>query len=146
MYIILIVYATCSIASLLMLLDSSLNPLPNGTPYVTDDQSFGTPVLQCTEWDVNQIRAADPFLNPNEGPQVSSPAAVQPPGQPQVPGAPGLDPMLSSGSGVGQPMPNGHTEELGWTGTIFLNGIRVHTRALATEAARNPCVLLRNFY
>ena len=90
-----------------------------------------------------QVPATDPFLNPNEGPLVSSPATVQSPGQPHVPGAPGLDPMLS---GVGQPTQHGHTEELGWTGTLCLNSVRVHARALVTEAARNPYVLSRNFY
>ena len=88
-----------------------------------------------------QAPATDPFFNPNEGPQVSSPAAVQTPGQPHAPGSPVIDPMLSSGSGVGQLMLHGHTEELEWIGTLCLNGVRVHARAPATEAVRNPFVL-----
>jgi hypothetical protein len=126
-YIILVVYATCSTVPLLTPLESLTNSLVQGTQYITNDQSLGAPTLHYM-----QVPATDPVLDPNEGPQV--------------PGAPGLDSMFWSGGGVEQSMLHDHREELGWTGTLCLNGVRVHARALAIEAARNPYVLSRNFY
>jgi hypothetical protein len=162
-YIIPTIYATCSTVPLLTPLDSHTKSVTHGTQYMANDLSSGAPTLQYRRWDVNaQVPTTDPVLIPNEGTQVSGPAAVQT--QPHLYGAPGLAPMPSNGSGVGQSMLHHHTEELyaggdpvnasagltidemssddvEWNGTLHLNGAHVRARARANEAARNPFVL-----
>ena len=95
--------------------------------------------------------------------QVSSSAVVQT--QPHGYSAPGLDPMLSNGSGVEPSMLHDRTKELSaggdpanagagptvsemssddveWDGTLYLNGVCVRACARADEAAGDPFVLL----
>ncbi|KAH9995777.1 hypothetical protein BJV77DRAFT_1066144 [Russula vinacea] len=137
--------ATGSLAPLIAVLHSPHISAAHGTQYMTD--------------------ATGPVLNWHEGPQSSSPAAVQT--QPHfdsttdmhVPGAQGFAPVHGlvsrHGSGVEQQQQMTHeymgafnvSEDLAntnagnttlWIGTLFLNGVRAQARAPKTESVRDP--------
>jgi hypothetical protein len=158
-----IVYVSCSPVPLVTVLHSLPISAAHGTQYMTDDPWLGLPNFQGSG-SYMQVPATAPVLNQYEGPQSSSPTAVQT--QPHsnsidihVPGAQGLASMPWSvsphGSGVGrqESMPHDHMGAFNvsgnladtnagntmlWTGTLYLNGVCAQARAPATEAVRNP--------
>ena len=160
--------ATGSLAPLIAVLHSPHISAAHGTQYMTDGQWLGPPIYQCTGSGSHMhVPATGPVLNWHEGPQSSSPAAVQT--QPHfdsttdmhVPGAQGFAPVHGlvsrHGSGVEQQQQMTHeymgafnvSEDLAntnagnttlWIGTLFLNGVRAQARAPKTESVRDPYV------
>jgi hypothetical protein len=164
-HIIFIVCVTCSPVLSVTALDSPPNPPAHRTQHMTDDQRSGTsPIMKHMGSGVyTQVPATDPDPDSNSylGPQGSSSATVQT--QPYLPAAQRLAPMPLQvspyGSGVEQrqPMPQDNTEALrvdaggghanvyagptaqkAWTRRLYWNGVYIHVRAQATEAAGDP--------